>query len=361
MALHELLSAHRAEILARTREEIAKTTAKGLADPIDSLSEFFDELVAALRADTGMSRESGASPPKSASDHGRQRLRLGFSITDLVHDYGALCNSITEFAKENGIITAREYQLLNSVLDEGIAAAAEEYSLRWRQASARAAEKKANTRLGYVAHELRNTLSTALLAFDALRRGHVGMAGRTSNVLERSLYRMRTLIDKSLTEIRLAEGLSVVLERTNVRDLLDEVVAASSFEARAKESRVLVDADATLEASVDREMMVSVVTNLVQNGIKYSPRRAEIQVRAMPSREPGGGVTIEVEDNCGGLAEGRIEQLFTPFVRGQAEGQGLGIGLALARQAVEAHSGRIHVRNRSGTGCIFVVHLPAMP
>src|SRR5204863_9540139 len=100
------------------------------------------------------------------------------------------------------------------------------------------------------------------------------------------------------------------------------------------------------------------ITNIVQNAIKYSPERSEIRLRC--GLEPE-GLAIEVEDQCGGLAENVIDDLFRPFVRGAAtDAAGLGLGLAIARQAVEGHGGAITVRNLPGKGCVFVVRIPAL-
>jgi signal transduction histidine kinase len=69
-------------------------------------------------------------------------------------------------------------------------------------------------------------------------------------------------------------------------------------------------------------------------------------------------VTIEVDDQCGGLPDGKLEDLFSPFVRAREDVDGLGLGLPITRRAIEAHGGHIEVRNLPGKGCAFVVELP---
>jgi signal transduction histidine kinase len=71
-----------------------------------------------------------------------------------------------------------------------------------------------------------------------------------------------------------------------------------------------------------------------------------------------GSVTIEVADACGGLPPGKIEDLFSPTVQRGGNRTGFGLGLSIARQAVEAHLGRIDVRDVPGTGCVFSILLP---
>jgi signal transduction histidine kinase len=352
--LHQFLSENRDQILRCTISNIAQGSPDGTeAELRDSLPELYDEVVARLRLEVGLPRQTAPTAhEKAAAAHGLQRLRLGFTITQLVHDYGALCNSITELAMQNGSITAQEYETLNQILDGAIAAAVSGYSSEHD----RAAELIAAEHLGFVAHELRNAISAAMLAFDMIRRGHVAIGGRTGDVLERSLTRLRGLIDRSLSEVRLKSGLTISPEPTAFRQLLEEVEASATVDAMTKSARIAIRADPTLTGSVDRQLLTSALANLVQNAIKYSRDGAEIQMRCSAN---DGGAIIEVEDECGGLPDGKTDELFNPFVRGRSEGRGLGLGLAITRQAVEAHRGRIHVRNLPGKGCVFVINLPA--
>jgi signal transduction histidine kinase len=71
-----------------------------------------------------------------------------------------------------------------------------------------------------------------------------------------------------------------------------------------------------------------------------------------------GHAVIEIEDCCGGLPPGKVEEAFAPFVRLDDRQSGFGLGLAIAKQAVDAHAGTIRVQNLPGKGCIFVLELP---
>ena len=71
-----------------------------------------------------------------------------------------------------------------------------------------------------------------------------------------------------------------------------------------------------------------------------------------------GRLVIEVEDACGGLPPGKVEEAFAPFVRLDDRQSGFGLGLAIAKQAVDAHGGSIRVQNLPGKGCVFVLELP---
>src|SRR5436190_4746689 len=117
MELHRFLAEHRDEILELTKRRIARNAPRTTEDElIDSMPELYDDLIAELRRQDGLARESRATGSLNAATvHGAQRLRLGFSIGQLVHDYGALCHSITEVAKGKQSFTPQEFQTLNRV------------------------------------------------------------------------------------------------------------------------------------------------------------------------------------------------------------------------------------------------------
>jgi signal transduction histidine kinase len=99
-------------------------------------------------------------------------------------------------------------------------------------------------------------------------------------------------------------------------------------------------------------------SGLIQNGLKFTKAGTSVTLRA---RSDAARVNLEVEDCCGGLPAGSAECMFTPFSRRNSDRSGLGLGLAIARQSVEAAGGTLSVRNLVGTGCIFTIDLPVYP
>ena len=139
----------------------------------------------------------------SATQHGSDLLKQGFSIAQVVHDYGDLCQAITELALDLSVpIGTDDFHTLNRCLDNAIASAVTEYA-RQRDVDVSGAEVR---RQGFFAHELRNHLNTAMLAFQVVKSGKVGVTGSTIGVLERSLRGLRDLIDRSVSEVRLDCG-----------------------------------------------------------------------------------------------------------------------------------------------------------
>jgi signal transduction histidine kinase len=97
------------------------------------------------------------------------------------------------------------------------------------------------------------------------------------------------------------------------------------------------------------------VTNLLQNAFKFTKKGTTVTLRvgAGPER-----VIIEVQDECGGLAGGRIDDLFRPFEQRGADRTGLGLGLAFSRWGADANNGRLYARNLPNKGCVFTIDLP---
>ncbi len=128
-------------------------------------------------------------------------------MSQVVHDYGDICQAITELAVEmHAPISNEDFGMLNRCLDDAIAGAVTEYGRAREQSTVDREAARGSERLGFFAHELRNMVNTAIMAFEVLRTGNVGVAGSTGTVLHRSLIGLRALIGRSLAEVRLTEG-----------------------------------------------------------------------------------------------------------------------------------------------------------
>ncbi len=355
--LSQFVMENRAEIIERCRALVA---ARSAPRPTDlelrkGIPLFLDQLTATLRS-TLEAKEETDAVSAAAMAHGSDLLRMGFTIGQVVHDYGDVCQTITELAIERATtITTVEFKALNLCLDQAIAGAVTEYE-RGREANVDAGGPGAATvDHGFFAHELRNLLGTASLAFDALRRGAVGISGSTGAILERSLVGMRHLIDRSVADVRLQAGLTRP-ERIVVGDLVDEVEVSARMDASTRNhhfSIELNDNGAVVEA--DRQILASIVANLVQNAFKYTPPHSCVVLRTSSTAD---WVQIEVEDECGGLPPGLPATLFKPFEQRGADRTGLGLGLAICQRGVAASGGTIEVRDLPGKGCVFTVRLP---
>jgi signal transduction histidine kinase len=316
---------------------------------------FLDQLMAALRLGLTSSPEIG----RSAVQHGHDLLLQGFTVSQVVHDYGDVCQCITELAVEtNAPISTEDFGTLNRCLDDAIASAVTEFGREQNQSTLDGETARGSERAGFLAHELRNLLNTALMAFEVLKTGNVGVAGSTGTVLHRSLVGARALIGRSLAEVRLTQGIQN-RKAFLVSEFIEELVPTAILEANARGIGLTVGpVEDGVAIEADRQVLAAVVGNLLQNAFKFTHPRTTVTLRIGAS--PGRAL-IEIQDECGGLPGGHVNELFRPFEQRSANRTGLGLGLAFSRWGVEANNGRIYARNLPGRGCVFTLDFPRVP
>jgi signal transduction histidine kinase len=352
--LFEFIAIHREDIVNRTRKRV-----RGRAWPSVSDQEiehgvplFLTQLADTLRLETTAVPFSSDAVGATATRHGAELLAAGFNVAQVVHDYGDICQAITEIAiEQHAPITVEEFHTLNRCLDGAIAEAVTEHT---RLAALKRSGEEVE-RLGQAAHELRNFLSGALLAFHALKRGAVAINGNTAAVLGRSLTSLQDLVDRTLSEVRLAAGKQRP-ERLSVATFVDEIAATGVLHSESRGVRLTVlSVDPNLAIDGDPLLLTSAVMNVLHNAFKYTPAGGTVTLGA---HAHAGRLLVEVQDECGGMPEHKGD-LFQAFGdRRSADRSGLGLGLSIARQAVRANAGEIHIRNMPGKGCIFTIDLP---
>jgi hypothetical protein len=213
--LRDFLSANREELIRRCatmvgeRQSPAATPGRPGAQPRFGVPLFLDQLGEALqrRHADGFTFSKAASieGSRTASLHGEQMQEEGYTVEQVVHDYGDVCQAITELARQQGTpVSVHEFQILNRLLDNAIADAVSSYETN-RDLQG---DVDLHQRLGTLAEEQRRHLDVALKAFDALKVGNIGVMGATGTLLEDSLMKLRELIDKSHPELRLSSGMA---------------------------------------------------------------------------------------------------------------------------------------------------------
>jgi len=370
--LHEFLTANRDDLIERCRIKVAKRLAPKVTDEelAHGIPAFLDQLIKTLQVEQTsepmrsrmVSGPSGGGPVVSeiavtAALHGRELSKQGFTLEQVVHDYGDLCQAITDLAFEcSAPIEIDEFRTLNRCLDNGIADAVTEFAFQRSSLAENNNVSALNERLGFLAHELRNQIHTATLAVMAIKAGHVGLNGATGAVLDRCLIGMRNLIDRSLADVRVAAGMPPRYRLISLADFVADVRISASLEAQARGRHFTVaDVDMRLALNVDREMLFSAVGNLLQNAFKFTQPNTAVALNAYAVADR---IYIDVEDHCGGLPEGAAEEMFLPFKQTGEDRSGLGLGLAICRRSVEANSGTLSVRDIPRSGCVFTIDLP---
>lgn len=370
--LHIFLTTHRAVLIERCRLMVASRSEPKSTDELllHGIPSFIDQLTETLRIEQSSEpmqsraisgRAGGGGPSEigaTATLHGRELLERGFTLEQVVRDYGDLCQAITNLAYElSEKIEVDEFRTFNRCLDNAIAEAVTEYAHGRRAADADESLQLLNTRLGPLAHELRNLVHSATLAVNAIKAGNVGISGATGAVLDRCLMGLRSLIDRSLAEVRVTAGLPARQRLVSLADFVAEAGVLASLDARARECKFTVgEVDSGLEIYVDRDMLSSAVGNLLQNAFKFTKPHSEVSLHAYAKVDR---ILLEVKDHCGGLPIGGIDKMFRPFNQLGEDRSGLGLGLDICRRSVEANQGDLSVRDLPGAGCVFTIDLPA--
>ena len=371
--LIQFLRQNRLELVERCHATRAlRSTAKATGALLEhGIPLFLDQIIETLEVERtsgpvrghAVSGPPGGEKPLSsvigdtATRHGRELLQHGFTIDQVVHDYGDLCQAITDMAFERDVrIETDQFRTLNRCLDNAIADAVTEFSYQRDLVIAEEATDALNVRLGLLAHEVRNGLNTATLALNAMKTGQVGLSGATGSVLERSLIRVRRLIDSSLADVRITAGLPVNVELISLSEFIEDVGRSAAFEAQALDRTLVVSpVDVRLAIDGDRELLFAAVNNLLQNAFKFTRAGTDVLLNAYPFADR---VIIEVKDHCGGLPNSDLEVLSTPFIQSGSNRTGLGLGLSVCRRSVEANDGVLRVRDIPGDGCVFSIDLP---
>lgn len=371
--MSSFLRNNRAELISRCIEKVSRrlkrtATTEQLKNGIPM---FLDQLTQTLEAEDAnevgegirISGKSGGDCTSlsevgiSATAHGRMLLQLGYSVDQVVHDYGDLCQAITDLAFERDApFSIDEFRTLNRCLDNAIADAVTEFSFERDASLAIQQSSDANERLGFLMHELRNSLGSATLAVGALEVGNLHITGSTGAVLKRSIAAMAGIIDRSLQEVRSKNGAISEKELFSLAEFIAEAKGAAELSAKSHGCGFNIKpVNAMLALDANRELLLAALANLLNNAFKFTHHHTLVTLSAY---EFGNRILIDVADNCGGLPPGNAEKMFVPFMQSSGNRSGLGLGLSIARQSIEADGGVLTVQDVPSVGCIFTINLP---
>ncbi len=371
--LHEFLAKNRHDLIDRCRETVSLRSGTALTEELPhGVTVFLDQLIETLEAEQAAdplrSQQISGLPgglipdpseiSASATRHGKELIGSVSTIEEVVHDYGDMCQAISDLAVETGTeVAADEFRTLNRCLDTAIAKAVTEYVHQRDLLAASRQASALNERLGVFAHELRNLLMAAKLARRAIKAGNVGVDGATAGVLDRSLAGMSNLIDRSLAEVRVSAGIGEHQYLFSLADFIAEIKLSASLNAEVKGRSFTVSrVDRSLALDADRDLMLAAVGNLLQNAFKFCD--AQAGVVKLEARAAGDRILIEVTDDGEGISELAMQTLFQPFAQSGSDRSGMGLGLSISRSSVEANHGTLSVRKAPVTGCIFTIDMP---
>ena len=214
--LHDFLTSNRQELIDRCRVNVATRF-----EPTDTASAldhgvplFLQQLIETLRIEqTTPVRVAPSEATPAATDigraaalHGAELLRLGYSVDQVVHDYGDVCQAVTALAVEqHTLISTDEFRTLNRCLDNAIADAVASFGCAHRTSLDHQAETL-QQRLIIFSTEHRRLIDIARQSFSAIKTGNIGVAGATGTLLSHVLDELGSLAERTLPELRLGSA-----------------------------------------------------------------------------------------------------------------------------------------------------------
>ncbi len=215
------------------------------------------------------------------------------------------------------------------------------------------------------AHELRTPLTTVLgFAELLLNKEEYGVTDprRQQELLETIVHkaeRLETIISEllDLSRIQAGHAISLNMAKVDICRLLEQVVAEYRGVTSAYRFQESYPAE-RMEIVADENKIEQVMENLLSNAIKFSPKGSTIKIVGGVEKER---YNVQVKDEGRGMTAEQVERVFDKFYRADASDtakEGLGLGMSIAREIVEAHGGEIHVKSAPGCGTSITFTLP---
>ena len=210
-------------------------------------------------------------------------------------------------------------------------------------------------------HELRTPVTGMHMAFGLfLERAHFDAQSREAdllNTVNEEMQRLMQLINDLLNFSRYQNGMQkLTLAPCDLQEMLEHAQARFADRANAKDVEFVIDLQSPLpRLNADQAQLERVLDNLIDNALRHTPIGGQIRLQA---RRHGERVIISVEDNGEGIAYSQQGRIFEPFVQVGRKKGGAGLGLALCKEIVQLHGGRIGVYSRPGQGTQFYMALP---
>jgi signal transduction histidine kinase len=342
--------------LERVERDVARTPDVEPTQLRDGLPDYLEALARLLRSgktevELSSEPDAGSTWANVAREHGITRVRIGFDITQLVHEFIILRRVIRDVGREHGVPAGGPETVLADMLDSGVSVAVQSY-VEARDFETR---KRQAEHVGFLTHELRNPLSAAMLAATRLRQVPASEYPRIVDVLDRNHKKLNDLIDSVLLSQKLEAG-KVQCQPSDVRlgDLMERALEGARAVALEKGVAFRAEYDPELHVRVDPELTGSALQNLADNAARYTDA-GSIEIT---QEDRGDDFVIHFRDSCHGISHEELRTIFEPFERGRTRKSGTGLGLAIARRAVEAQGGSIDVESPGPSGCHFWVQLP---
>jgi len=357
--LGQLIEDHRNELLSSWHDEVSLLPgAVDLDAPtiIDHIPRLLTELSQKL-----ISNEEQPGHIASSSEHGVQRWKVGFDITEVVAEYGILRACIDRLAEKHSLsLTNHSGRVVNSVFDKAVAEATKAYATYMTVEL----QKRREEHLSFVVHDLRTPLQAIALSTTMLERSLPESATtehftKSLLILRRNIARLDALILRVLQDeanLQLVETPNIERREFDLWPIVESIVQDLHPILSESGTVIVNDIPHDLTIVADARLLAQVFQNLLSNAIKFTPN-GKVTIGAKLS-EPA-AIQCWVQDSGAGIDPDRLAKVFEKLETDQQpEKRGIGLGLAIVKQIVELHNGKIEVESTVGTGSTFKFEIP---
>jgi two-component system, OmpR family, phosphate regulon sensor histidine kinase PhoR len=358
--LGELIEKHQNELLSSWHNEVSLLPGAIQLDAptiIDHIPQLLTELSQKL-----ISNEEHPAHIASSADHGVQRWKAGFDISEVVAEYGILRSCLERLAEKNSLsLTHHAGRVVNSVFDKAVAEATKAYATYMTVEL----QKRREEHLSFVVHDLRTPLQAIALSTTMLERSlpedvMTEQFTKSLLLLRRNIARLDGLIKRVLQDdanLRLTESPNIEPREFDLWPIVESIIQDLHPIVNESETVLINDIPSDLTIVADAQLLGQVFQNLLSNAIKFTPN-GRVTIGAQLS-ESAGVLQCWVQDSGAGIEQERLAKIFEKLETDQQpEKRGMGLGLAIVKQIVELHGGEIEVESTVGIGSTFKFELP---
>lgn len=356
--LGELIESHRTELLSNWHCEVGLLPG---AEQLDAptITDHIPQLLTELAHDL-KSHLTAASVIASPAEHGVQRWRVGFDITEVVAEYGILRSCIYRLAEKHKLpLTTHATAVVNTVFDNAVAQAVKAYATHMTIEL----QKRREEHLSFVVHDLRTPLQAVSLATTMLERSlpdesKTELFASALATLRRNISRLDALIKRVLQEdgnLQLGDSPKVERREFDLWSLVESTIQDLSPIASDAHTSLVNDVPSDMTIIADARLLGQVFQNLISNAIKFTLNGRVV----VGAQGRNGIVQCWVRDTGAGIDTERLDKIFEKLETDQQpDKRGVGLGLAIVKQIVELHGGTVAVESRVGEGSTFTIEIP---
>lgn len=356
--LVDFLRRDKQALLAAWEKEVRKLPRETkLSTPVllDHVPSFIEELIRDLEDIAASSRTSSIS-----RIHGEQRQTVGLDLADILEEYKLLRACIVMRAEAAGLLIGGEAgQLLHRIIDNAMKSAVLAHTARREQEQRTRREEY----LEFIVHDLRSPLTsihhTMILLehrLTKIRAEEIDLS--VPATVKRNIAKMQSMIAKLLQEehnVRLESSVEVRRSEFHMRSIVEVARTTLAPLADAARTHVINEVPEEIVANADPELIERVFQNLISNAIDHTPNGTV----TIGARVANNCLTCWVSDTGLGIPDELKAKVFEKFATTRRRGGGMGLGLTVVKQVIEAHGGKVELASEIGKGTIVSFHIPA--